>query len=351
MTQTRRSALARSLQWVMTLPLIALVLAACSESNQTGPLETPVLVRVEEPVGTGWGPVTLAGPPANVTTKAPVMPVRSVRVVFTGPLGNYEPSVQTLSGSTVISIPKGRASAAADGSHYEIASVDANTSPPTHTMFVQLPSDLEDPLNFFLRVVSRSQSSNRTDSAPLVIEVTRRPVYTVSVTVVGDGRVTSNPPGITCGTSPAGQPLTDCMFNFGAPVTVQLMPGSGTTPFRSWGGDCPASNQVCALGLTGTALSATANFTGATLPAPAGNCPTPALVPGWTFRGPPLCAAQPPGQTRTCDGAGQFCCYSETGANSARCGGAGKAEARATCRGVGTNALLIQPWGCYDSGP
>ena len=351
MRLTNRIALARSLQWVILLPLVALMLAACSESEQTGPLDTPVLVRVEEPQGTSWAPVTLAGPPANVTVKAQVMPVRVVRIVFTGPLGSYEPSVQTLSGTTVVSIPRGRAAAAADGSYHEIANVDANTTPPTHTMFVQLPTDIEDPLGFFLRVVNRSQSSNRTDSAPLVIEFARRPLYTVSVTVVGDGRVTSNPPGITCGTSPAGRPLTDCSFDFGAPMTVQLMPGSGTTPFRSWGGDCTPTNQVCALGLNGTARATTANFTGAAPPTPAGACPAPALVPGWAFRGLPLCDAQPPGQTRNCDATAQFCCYAQTGANSARCGGADKAEARATCRGVGTNTLLIQPWGCYDKVP
>lgn len=351
MRLSNRNALARSLQWVILLPLVALLLAACSESEQTGPLDTPVLVRVEEPQGTGWVPVTLAGPPVNVIPRAQVMPVRAVRVVFTGPLGNYEPSVQALSGTTVVSIPRGGGSPAPDGSFYEIANVDANTSPPTHTMFVQLPTDIEDPLGFFLRVVNRSQSSNRTDSAPLVIEFARRPLYTVSVTVVGDGRVTSNPPGITCGTSPAGQPLTDCSFDFAAPTTVQLMPGSGTQPFRSWGGACPASTQVCALGLNGTALSVTANFTGAAPPAPTGACPAPALVPGWTFRGLPLCDAQPPGQTRNCDATAQFCCYAQTGSNSARCGGADKAEARATCRGVGTNTLLIQPWGCYDKAP
>jgi hypothetical protein len=125
-----------------------------------------VLVRVEEPQGTSWAPVTLAGPPANVTLQAQVKPVRAVRIVFTGPLGSYEPSVQTLAGTTVVSIPRGRAAAAADGSYHEIANVDANTTPPTHTMFVQLPTDIEDPLGFFLRVVNRSQSSNRTDSAP-----------------------------------------------------------------------------------------------------------------------------------------------------------------------------------------
>lgn len=351
MRRSNRNALARSLQWVILLPLAALMLAACSESEQTGPLDTPALVRVEEPQGTGWAPVTVAGPPANVTVKAQVMPVRAVRVVFTGPLGSYEPSVQTLSGATVVGIPGGRASAAPDGSHFEIASVDANTSPPTHTMFVQLPTDIEDPLGFFLRIINRSQSSNRTDSAPLVIEFARRPLYTVSVTVIGDGRVTSNPPGITCGTSPAGQPLTDCSFDFGAPMTVQLLPGSGTTAFRSWAGACTPSNQVCALGLNGTALSTTANFTGAAPPAPTGACPAPALVPGWTFRGLPLCDALPPGQTRNCDATAQFCCYAQAGANAPRCGGAGNAEARATCRGVGTNTLLIQPWGCYDKSP
>lgn len=329
---------------LVILPLIALALAACPASEGTGPLETPVLVRIEEPQGNGWAPVTLVG---LTRPDAQVMPVRAVRLVFTGPLGTYEPSVQSLDGQVVVPIPSGRNAAAADGSYYEMAGVDANTSPPTHTMFIRLPSDLPDTLNFTLRLQNRSLNSNRTSSDFLVVQVSRRPIYTVSVTVTGNGRVTSNPPGIVCGTSLSGQPLTTCSFDFGQSGVVELLPGSdGNLTFRGWGGACPANTQVCTLRLNGLPVSALANFSTGTLP-PISPCPVPEAVPGWRYVTNPGCSAQPIGQTPRCDSLGWSCCYGKTGGSSPRCGGADKAEARPTC--LASNLLLIQPWGCYDS--
>lgn len=337
-------ALTSRLQKILILPLIALVLAACPASEGTGPLETPVLVRVEEPQGNGWAPVTLAG---LTRPDAQVMPVRAVRLVFTGPLGTYEPSVQSLDGQVVIPIPSGRSAAAPDGSYYEMAGVDANTSPPTHTMFIRLPSDLPDTLNFNLRLQNRSLNSNRTSSNFLLVQVSRRPLYTVSVTVTGNGRVTSNPPGIVCGTSFSGQPLTTCSFDFGQPGAVELLPNSGgNLTFSGWGGACPANTQVCTLRLSGLPVSASANFSGGTQP-PISPCPMPGAVPGWTFDSRPVCSAQPTGQTARCDSTGWTCCYPKIGGSTPRCGGVDKAEARPVC--PTPNLLLVQPWGCYDS--
>ena len=65
------------------------------------------------------------------------------------------------------------------------------------------------------------------------------PPVALSVTVVGDGRVTSTPVGINC---PAGA----CMQNFEDGVTVILMasPNTGQV-FSTWGGACSGSGTSC----------------------------------------------------------------------------------------------------------
>jgi hypothetical protein len=338
----------------LVLPLAFLgLLTACDKTanQQTGALETPVLVSVEKAQGTGWVSVPLDR--ANIFPKAGVMPPRgnALRVVFTGPLGAYEASAQDLSGQmSPIILPKGRGLALADGSYFEMVSTDPNTSPPTHIMYLKLPiAGLADPINYSLRITQKSLTTNRTDSAPLIIELARQPLYTVAVRIVGDGRVNSTPAGISCGSSAVGSPLTTCSFDFGSEMIVQLTPGSGPNGrFRGWSGDCNPNDQVCALRLDGNPKSAIANFGAASTPS--GTCPMPSLIAGWNFVGTPNCgtALNPLAATIACDNNGYFCCSPETGASAPRCGGADKKETRPTCAGVGTNSLLIQPSGCYE---
>lgn len=77
-----------------------------------------------------------------------------------------------------------------------------------------------------------------------------RPPVEVTVTITGDGTVTSNPPGISC-----GEP--GCLGSFPAGDQVTLT-ADGT--FRGWGGACSGTEPSCAL-VPEAATSVTAAFT------------------------------------------------------------------------------------------
>lgn len=76
--------------------------------------------------------------------------------------------------------------------------------------------------------------------------------HSVSVSVTGEGRVTSSPPRIQCG--------TDCTAQFEAltPVTLTATPDPGTE-FLGWGGACSGTSTTCSLAMTSPA-SVTAQF-------------------------------------------------------------------------------------------
>lgn len=351
-------------RWGRGLGLVcsaALLLTACPDPNRprvTTPMETPTLVRIDEPQGNGWTPVTLA--PNRVQTTAAVMPTASnnLRLVFQGPAGTYDAVVQGSLGTPSFVLPRGALAGQqrADRAHYEIANVDLSTNPPTHTMFIKLPREMPDPLNYSLSVFQRSLSSSRPDSAPLIVQLERRPSFVVSIEVVGNGVVTSNPPGLSCGTAPSGNAQTTCSFDFSGANGVQLLPNTGGSGARvSWGADCATitPNQVCTLALNGAPRRVTASFGGGT-PATATNCgPAPGLT-GFSWVGVPVCPNQGPGlaSTRSCDAAGHFCCgvsNNPPGGGTPRCPGA--PELVPTCMTVGINSRLIQPGGCYTINP
>jgi hypothetical protein len=197
----------------------------------------------------------------------------------------------------------------------------------------------------------------------MVESLGQRKVFTVTVQVIGNGHVTSNPPGIQCGTTSSGAPLTNCSYEFG-PGQVKLNPGSNnlnTTKFIAWSGNCPPGVQVCQLTLDGKApVSATATFGGRGTIASTSACPAAPQLTGLRWIGVPGCATgvldQHPGITNpaVCDGAGYFCCEpGSQNSNSPRCGGQGKVESAPDCRSYGTKGTLRQPGGCYevDSAP
>ncbi len=67
--------------------------------------------------------------------------------------------------------------------------------------------------------------------------------FALSVTLAGNGSVTSNPAGINCGTT--------CSVNFvtGTTVILTATPAAGQR-FNSWGGDCTGTQPTCSLALT-----------------------------------------------------------------------------------------------------
>jgi len=183
---------------------------------------------------------------------------------------------------------------------------------------------------------------------------------TVSVfrmTTNGDGRITSDPPGIDC-------PGT-CTFDFRGFSSVKLMQSvtHNMTEFIGWTGNCTGMGD-CLLQLLepGPAIipvnpTATANFrihVNGGIPSSM-SCPAAPLIAGKRWSGQPNCGSPPPlGATLQCDAQGYFCCGPSGGNNSPRCNGGN--QTAATCGadslGVfGTNQQLIQPGGCYEAGP
>ena len=242
--------------------------------------------------------------------------------------------------------------------YFYIKDENPNPNPPIFLMYVQAP--ITNCTNFDILVVDHSVTGDATDSAPMTVSLRQRKVFTVTVTVQGSGHVTSNPPGITCGTDYNNHPLTDCTHEFG-PGPVTLLPNSNdpsTTHFVGWSGNCAPNMQNCILPLDGTkAMGGTAIFGAIGTPALVSHCPAAPVLPGLQWVGIPDCASgvrdQHPGITSPaiCDANGWFCCEPQTGSNSPRCGGEGQKESLPDCQGqgrFGIGAFLRQPGGCYE---
>jgi uncharacterized repeat protein (TIGR02543 family) len=83
------------------------------------------------------------------------------------------------------------------------------------------------------------------------------PVTSATLTVIrtggGNGRVTSTPAGINCGSS--------CTFSYavGTRVTLRAIPGKNST-FTGWSGACTGTAPTCKVRMT-AARTVTATFT------------------------------------------------------------------------------------------
>jgi hypothetical protein len=77
-------------------------------------------------------------------------------------------------------------------------------------MYVRAPLSLMDPANYDILIVDRSLRSDQSNSNPMVVVLRHRPIFTVTVEVIGSGHVTSNPGGIECGRAYSGAALTHC---------------------------------------------------------------------------------------------------------------------------------------------
>lgn len=341
--------------FAIALALAGAFVAGCDGNTpRSGPLETPVFVELQTP-STAGGWIT-----ATSLTPAPaVLPTRNrgVRVGFTAPVGStFTVSLRTPDG-TATPLPENKGTPApAEAGYFQIMSVDTNKSPPVYLMYVRAPITLTDPANYAIEIVNQSLRTDVTDSAPLVVGLGQRPIFTVTVKVVGSGHVTSNPAGIQCGSTSFGSPLTDCSFDF-PPGPVSLIPGSNTNAkFIGWSGNCAPNVQVCTFALTGqSATNATATFGPSNTTVTPSTCPPAPLLPGLRWIDLPDCAtgniAEHPGISHPalCDAQGYFCCEpGPTGANAPRCGGLGKIESPPDCRQHAPKGMLRQPGGCYE---
>ena len=79
---------------------------------------------------------------------------------------------------------------------------------------------------------------------------TTKPLFPLTVTVIGSGSVASNPAGINCG--------GDCAESYPQGTLVTLAPFQNATNFVKWGGDCSGSG-LCSVTMTGP-RSVTATF-------------------------------------------------------------------------------------------
>jgi hypothetical protein len=344
--------------WAVTT-LAATFTAGCPPGATTPPPPPPTptfqMLQIPSPPNS-WQPYFGSFP-------AEVLPTigRGVRIWFNAPLGSsFGVTLRALDGAFT-SLPENSGTPApADAGYFQIVSAgvpDGGTL-PVYIMYVRAPSTLADPNNFDVLIANESLRRDAADSPPMVVMLRHHKVFTVSVTVTGNGYVSSSPQGIQCGSGSFGTPLTNCTFDFGAPVQVSLVPTAtdpNSTTFGAWGRACPPNVSVCQLTLDGSAaLAVTASFV------PSGTvvsslCPhTAAPLAGLRWVDVPDCATgvtdQHPGidHPARCDAMGFFCC--EPGPSSvtaARCGGAGKILSDPDCRGDGPKAMLRQPGGCY----
>jgi hypothetical protein len=189
---------------------------------------------------------------------------RAVRLIFSAPVGaTFAVSLRAVTGPVTTLTENLGTPAPPDAGFFQILSVNPNQG--LYTMYVRAPKSLPDPENYDVLVVHKSLRTDMTDSPAMVVPL-RKAEFTLTVTVVGSGHVTSSPAGIQCGTGQLGSVLTDCSHNFVSlvPVQVTLYPHSNdleTTRFGGWTGDCPSSVQICAVALDGaTPRNATATF-------------------------------------------------------------------------------------------
>ncbi len=330
------------------------LLTGCPSVPRSGQLGKPVysLLEILNDTG-GWTSYSSSPPMEVLPTRGRVM-----KVWFSAPIGSTFSVGLREPGGIFTPLPQtsAPASVSSELGYFQVLNVNASATPPLYTVHLRAPLSLMDPANFNVEVVNKSLSTNVTDSDPMIVRLAQRKVFTVSVAVTGNGHVTSNPPGIACGTSAQGRPMTQCKHDFGR-GQVTLNPGSNdqnTTRFDSWSGNC--AGQACQFTLDGMApVQATATFKARTQPATALVCQPAPLLPGLLWIATPQCdpASFPTTSSAVCDSAGLFCCKSPPvgsgppASPSARCGG-DKIEFPPDCRNTLGRGMLRQPGGCYE---
>lgn len=334
--------------------LTGVLIAGCDGTPPATSLATPTFGTLELPnpsAANGWASYQPISPPP------PVLPTRGrgVRFYFFAPAGStFNVSLRGLDGTLTPLTENHGTPAPPEEGYFQIISENPSPNPAIYLMYVRAP--LTNFTNFDILVVNHSLRTDTTDSAPMVVSLRQRKVFTITVRVEGSGHVTSDFPGIQCGTGNYGEVLTDCSHEFG-PGLVKLNPHSNdlnTTKFIGWSGNCAPNVQVCELTLDGTAaMSATAHFGARTTQVLQSPCPEAPRLPGLRWIGRPDCSSSTlnlrTGVTVQCDAKGWFCC--EPGPQNSpanRCGAAGQIESLADCQHLGHNAILRQPGGCYE---
>jgi hypothetical protein len=279
-----------------------------------------------------------------------ILPVqgRAVRVEIQANLGTFGVTLRELNGTLtpLTQLPTGGVPAPGAG-FFEVTTVNVNAQPPIQMLVVRAPATIADPANYDVMIVARSSTGGVPDSAPLIIPLRAKANFTVTVTLNGSGHVTSDLPGISCGTS-----QNVCTAEFTAPVTLAAQSASsGTITFRTWQGSCTPNGQRCTVSSSGGRTAAVvANFQASTSVPVSASCPTPPTVHGWRWIAQPICSLSGTIlRDLKCDAQGYFCCATSGPGGTARCNNA--PESPADCTHVAPRGQLIQPGGCYEVVP
>jgi hypothetical protein len=336
--------------WVLLIVLTAPLGGRCPEPKPSPPPPIPTFDQLHIPdpgVASGWRSVS----PSNGSFEVLLTRGRGVRVLFLAPQQSFfAVSLTSLDASrTVTPLPENKGTPSPpEAGYFQVISVDTSRSPALYTMYVRSPATLTDPANFDLSVVSQSLRTDVPDSAPMVVLLRQRRVFTVTVSVEGPGRVVSQPGGIQCGRSSQG-PLTQCSFDFGPGVVTLAANSVDSGRFREWSGNCipsPQNGQACSLVLDGrAAMGVKATFVEQTSSAAPTPCAVAPAVPGMRWIDRPICSALAGSEPVRCDGSGYFCC--RTGSGDPRCG-PNQTLFPPECSHRGINAMLRQPGGCYE---
>lgn len=333
------------------------LLTGCPSVPRSGKLETPTFSTLEipKPAG-GWTTWTSQRPYEVLPTRG-----RVLRVWFYAPVGSsFAVTLRAPDGVLTPLAQNFNTPEPPETGFFQIVSVNAALSPPLYTAHIRPPLSLPDQGNFDVLITNKSLRTDVTDSDPLIVPFAQRKIFTVSVQITGNGHVTSNPPGIACGTSAQGRVMSPCSFDFGNGAVVNLNPASNNlnvTKFKRWGGThCDPKVQVCTFTVNGMgAISTMAIFEDSATAPPLSLCPAAPLLPGRRWIDIPACAtgniAGHPGITNpaVCDANGYFCCEpGPMGSNAPRCGGSRQIESEPDCRHKAPNGMLIQPGGCYE---
>jgi hypothetical protein len=343
------------LRILVTAAAALALLTGCPNIPRSGQLEKPVLSSLEIPTATGsWSTYSTSVPPSEV------LPTRGrvLRLRFYAPVGSsFGITLRSPDGTETMLPQNSGAALPAENGFFEIINVNTAVNPPLYLAHIRSPLSLMDPANFDVLVVNKSLRTDVTDSDALVVRLGQRKVFTVTVQVSGNGHVTSNPPGIQCGTSSSGAAMSPCSYEFGnGPVSLNPAANDlNTTKFISWGGNCDPAVQVCQFTLNGMApINATATFGPRSTAIPVSQCPVAPLLPGLKWIDIPNCntgniAGNPSSNPKaSCDANGYFCCKDgPLNSNSPRCG-AQKIEFPPDCMHKAPKGTLRQPGGCYE---
>jgi hypothetical protein len=179
-----------------------------------------------------------AMPPTIAYATVTVLDVTPPTIALTSPTNG-----STLSGNITIN------ATAADntgvvGVQFQRNGTNLGTEDTTYPFSVSWDTTGMVPGPYTLTAIARDAAGNTTSSAPIMIQISL-PISTLSVSIDGNGRVTSNPNGLSCTSG-------TCSASFGSGSTVTLSAiADKKWIFSGWSGACSGTGE-CVISLSTT---------------------------------------------------------------------------------------------------